>query len=194
MTLQEAAWEVSIAVGSIAIVTFIATKMISPLIKYVKAVNLRDEKIDSILAQFSANGGATIKDQLNRIELTTLTSNRAISAVASTLGLGMWKSDAKGNCIEVSDELCNILGRSESEVIGNNWAQWIHPDDKDRIWKAWSFCIANKTVFNERYRFIKDGVKDIEIHASAYHIMRSGESIGLIGLIKREYHVNVPTI
>ena len=189
MTLQEAAWEVSIAVGSIAVLTFIYTKMLAPLVSYIKAVNLRDEKIDSILAQFSANGGATIKDQLNRIELAAITSNKAITLVASMLNIGTWKADTKGYCVEVSEELCEITGRSEQEILGNNWSQWIHPDDKERVWKAWQFFIENRTIFNERYHFVKDGKDNVYVHGTAHVIQRGNEIIGIFGLLKKENHV-----
>src|SRR5882672_11200307 len=37
-------------------------------------------------------------------------------------------SPAKG-CIEVNDEICNILGYERSELLGLTWVELTHPDD-----------------------------------------------------------------
>jgi PAS domain S-box-containing protein len=212
MTLQEVAWQVSIAVGSIAVLTFIWTKMIAPFYSYLKASKERDRKIDlllgkmntiealdtkigkidSIYEQLHPNGGKTLADKIDRIESIALNSNQSIKAVASSMGIGMWKSDVEGNCIEASDELCNILRCSESEILGSNWSQVVHPEDRENVWKEWSFCVRNKTNFNMRYRTIKNGEPNFYVHGTAYHTFKNGKSIGLIGLLKKES--NVPKI
>lgn len=184
MDLAHIGIAVSIIVGLIAIFTFLYQKVVKPAKDYFDKAAERNEKIDFIILQLNQNGGKSIKDQLNRIEEQALGNNQAIADVATMLSIGQWRSDDKGQCVYASTELCNIMQRSEGEILQSNWASWIHPEDRKRIFEAWDYSVNKKTIFDEKYRFVKDGHK-ILVHGVARHILRNGVSIGLNGMLKK---------
>jgi PAS domain S-box-containing protein len=48
-------------------------------------------------------------------------------------GAGILTADAKGTLTFVNKELCNILGVSQQELLGKQFSDFVHPDDRQRI-------------------------------------------------------------
>ena len=55
---------------------------------------------------------------------------RQLSAAAP---IGIFQTDSSGRCLYVNHRLTEILGLSSVQVLGNGWAEALHPDDRKSV-------------------------------------------------------------
>lgn len=116
-------------------------------------------KVSEIWSELKFNGGSSLKDVIYKTQksvenidyrMAGLEENQRLSM--NLQGICYWISDEDGHCIYASPGLCKMLGRSESDLLENNWMAWVHPNDKDNVVRSWLFSVENKTAFDEIYR------------------------------------------
>jgi PAS domain-containing protein len=72
----------------------------------------------------------------------------------------------------------------ESEIKGDNWTNWIHPDEKDDVFEEWQRCVNNMLNFDMNYRFVLPNGKIQKVHGIAYQLRDdSGNLIGFLGTL-----------
>jgi len=162
------------------------TKGVNPLIKREKERKAIDRmKLADIHAELRFNGGGSIKDAIFDLKNTTKNIEFRLDGIEENQKMSMnlqnisyWVSDTDGRCIYASPALCKLMGRSESEIIGNNWMALLHKDDKDRVVEAWEFSVENKTPFDEIYT-IKTGNNEwVKVWGVAFHKNVSTSTLG----------------
>ena len=142
------------------------------------------KKVQIIAEEFRPNGGSTLRDAINRIEQTVTVNEQKTLALIKSLPLGTWISDSKGKCIDVNKSLCKITGRTESELKGDNWSNWIHLDMKDDVFDEWYRCVQNDLNFDMEYIFVKPDGKLQKVHGFAYQLKdKDGKLIGFLGTL-----------
>lgn len=148
-------------------------------------------KIDKILYEVVPNGGNSLKDFVVKNEAATrqveLNLNRIMTAqkaIMMSQNIGHWESNEKGEYVSVGTTTCRILQRAENEILGNNWATWLHPDDSERIWDEWISSIEQKREFYQEYRFVLPDGKIQKVKAVAYQILDKDKTlIGFYGTL-----------
>jgi len=168
------------------------TKVIKPAItrnkKQKEEVYLMIKQIKS---ELTFNGGGSIKDAVWDVRNGMAELNKRLDSIQqdqhvalNLQGLAFWISNEKGECVFASTNLCKLVGRTESEILGNNWIAWVIPEDKERVFEAWQFSIENKSPFDERYTFKKaDGTLQ-EVWGLAFHKKISGIHHGTMGKLE----------
>lgn len=147
-------------------------------------------KIKLISEEFRPNGGSTLRDAINRIEeKVTLTEQKTV-AIIKSLPLGTWVSDSKGKCVDLNKSFCNITGRTESELKGDNWINWIVQTERDDVFEEWNKCVNNVLNFDMIYRFTLPNQKVQKVHAIAYQLRN--EKGALIGFLGTLYAIGEP--
>lgn len=148
-------------------------------------------KINAIHNEVKFNGGGSIKDAVFRLENsisvidTKLNGIQENQHVAMNLqGIAFWISNEKGGCEYASTNLCKLLGRNESELIGNAWLAWVIPEDRERIHDAWIFSVENKSAFDEVYTFKKSDGKKQKVWGLAFHKKIAGIHAGTMGKLE----------
>jgi len=151
--------------------------LINPILKKEKdRKDIDRKKLADIHSELRFNGGGSIKDAIFDLKKTTQNINFRLDGIEENQKLSMnlqgiayWVSDNDGKCIYVSPALCKLLGRSESDIVGNNWMAILHPDDKKRIVEAWEFSIENKTPFDEIYSLKTSRNEWVKVWGVAFH-------------------------
>lgn len=146
--------------------------------------------IKIISEEFRPNGGSTLRDAINRIESKITIEQQKTMAIIKSLPLGTWVADKTGKYIDVNRSLCRIIARTESEIQGDNWSNWIHPEDKESTWEEWQRCVANTINFDMVYRFVLPDGKIQRVHGVAYQL-RDEKNI-LVGFLGTLYAVGIP--
>lgn len=148
-------------------------------------------KINAIHSEVKFNGGGSIKDAIwelkNSVKLidTKLNGIQENQHVAMNLqGIAFWISSAEGSCEYTSTNLCKLLGRNESELLGNAWLAWVVPEDRERIHEAWLFSVENKSAFDEIYTFKKSDGKKQKVWGLAFHKKIGGVHAGTMGKLE----------
>jgi PAS domain S-box-containing protein len=67
--------------------------------------------------------------------------------------VGIFRTDAKGRCLYVSERWCAIAGLTAEQARGDGWAAALHPDDRARVFAAWREAVAADRPFHAEYRF-----------------------------------------
>ncbi len=141
-------------------------------------------KINIIAEEFRPNGGSTLRDAINRIEEKVTVQEQKTLALIKSLPLGTWVSDSRGKCIDLNRSLCKIIGRTEAEIKGDNWSNWLHPSMKEEVVEEWNRCVTSDMNFDMEYSFILPDKKVQAVHGVAYQIRdASGKLIGFLGTL-----------
>ncbi|HNO70136.1 MAG TPA: PAS domain-containing protein [Bacteroidia bacterium] len=168
-------------------------KVIQPIWRFFKEYNEHkelllkgNENIENILKELRPNGGSSLKDQLSRIENSVDLLDVKVAAVAIASNVGYWKSDSKGNAIEVGKSLCAILGRTESEIKGSNWVSSIHTSDRIAVKNEWDSSVRDNRNFEMNYRFVKPDGSIQKVKVSAFAIIKDNTLQGFFGTLVKD--------
>ncbi|MEM7769727.1 MAG: PAS domain S-box protein [Cyanobacteria bacterium P01_A01_bin.37] len=80
-------------------------------------------------------------------------SERRYATLAATAPVGIFRTDAKGNCIYVNDRWCEITGLTLEAAKGEGWTDALHPEDRDKIADEWVQATQENRPFQIEYRF-----------------------------------------
>jgi PAS domain S-box-containing protein len=79
---------------------------------------------------------------------------RLLDTLAARATVGIFLTNAAGECLNVNPRLCEILGLQEAQLLGGGWERLIHPDDHDRVMRRWRAITLGEPVFSYEYRVI----------------------------------------
>lgn len=85
-------------------------------------------------------------------------SEARFRAMSDASPLGIFVSDAQGNCIYANAAYHKISGLSFEQALGTNWSMAIHPEDRQHIVAEWRAAAGSHEPFQTEARFLqKDG-------------------------------------
>ncbi|MBS1157790.1 MAG: putative signal transduction protein containing a rane domain, an and a domain [Proteobacteria bacterium] len=82
-------------------------------------------------------------------------SEARFRAMSDASPLGIFVSDAQGNCIYTNAAYQEISGLSLEQTLGTNWSMAIHPDDRQRIVIGWRDAVRGEEAFQTEVRFLR---------------------------------------
>lgn len=88
-----------------------------------------------------------------RMEQALRTSERRFKTLAGSAPVGIFETDAEGNCLYVNDRWCQMAGMTADMARGKGWATALHPEDRDRIFEEWYAAANGGQEFAGVYRF-----------------------------------------
>jgi PAS domain S-box-containing protein len=108
----------------------------------------------SITPIFDSNGKVVMLiaeghdiNQQKQTETSLRASETRYRTLVATAPVGIFQTDAAGNCLFINQQGLELMGASQSEVLGRGWEKSIHPDDRARIFAAWD----SNAVVNQRF-------------------------------------------
>jgi rsbT co-antagonist protein RsbR len=106
---------------------------------------------------------------------------RVLSEIAP---VGMFHTDAAGNCLYVNPRWCHIAGMNLDEALGRGWVRAIDPEDREWVDSEWYRSAQARTPFRMEYRFRRpDGVVTWVLGQAAAQEGPQGEVAGYVGTI-----------
>lgn len=119
-----------------------------------------------------------------KTEVALRDSEERFRTLAAVAPVGIFRTDAKGDCQYVNPRWCEITGLSLEASKGQGWAQAIHPDDRKRVFTEWYRAAESKQPFRLEYRMMApDGHTTWVIGQSRPEITADGRIIGHVGTI-----------
>lgn len=106
------------------------------------------QMIETIAAELRPNGGASIRDQLDRIERDLRAEKSARRAMAHAFDIGLFETGAKGNCVWVNREFCEMTGLTERETDGTGWFNAIDITHRAEALEEWDDVVRRCRQFN----------------------------------------------
>jgi PAS domain S-box-containing protein len=112
-------------------------------------------------------------------------SEAKYQTLAEVSPVGIFYTDALGNCLYVNERWCQIAGITCEEAFGTGWVKSIHADDRQRVFAEWYGAAQQQFPFKAEYRFQNldnDSVRWVFGQAVA-QIDENGEVKGYVGTI-----------
>ncbi|MDA3879514.1 MAG: PAS domain S-box protein [Prolixibacteraceae bacterium] len=104
--------------------------------------------------------------------------------LATNASVGIFKTDVEGKTVFVNSKWCELAGCSESEALGLQWLNRIHPDDRDTVHKNWLKIINSKENYATEYRFLHENNKIIWVQGQVSPEFDANQNlIGFIGTV-----------
>ncbi|RJX34096.1 MAG: diguanylate cyclase [Oxalobacter sp.] len=77
-------------------------------------------------------------------------------AMSDASPLGIFVSDATGDCVYTNAAYHKISGLTFEETLGTNWSTAIHPEDRQRVLVDWHAAALSRESFQAEARFLRD--------------------------------------
>ncbi len=112
------------------------------------------------------------------------TSQRRYQTLAEASPVGIFHTDAAGNCLYVNQRWSEITGLSPGESLGPEWMKTLHPEDRERVIQECHTASENQVPFKSEYRFLRpDGKITWVIGQAIAELNTDGTLKGYIGTI-----------
>ena len=79
--------------------------------------------------------------------------NEQFRALAESAPVGLFQTDAEGNCLFVNARWRQWAGMSLESALGQGWLAALHPEDNDRVVAEWYQAAQEGREFKSDYRF-----------------------------------------
>src|SRR5207237_9398459 len=104
-------------------------------------------------------------------------------AIARAL-VGIFQTDAAGDCHYVNDRWCEYAAMTPEAVLGRGWVSAIHPDDRVRVAESWQSAVEAGTDLNLEFRSLRPDGSVVWLAGSAVALRRrDGSFAGFVGTV-----------
>jgi PAS domain S-box-containing protein len=111
-------------------------------------------------------------------------SKKRYETLAEASPIGVFLTNAKGDCLYVNQTWSQTTGLTQEEALGPDWAQTLHPEDRDRVFQEWYENALTQQKFQSEYRFLRPDCSIAWVICQALPLIDSkGEIEGYVGTI-----------
>lgn len=103
--------------------------------------------VKGISEQFQNNGGKSLKDQMDKLEQTSLTILQRQRWILDNRDEPIFETDAKGNFKWANDSLIRLTDRLFKDLENNNWINALCESTRNEINESWQEAISNHRNF-----------------------------------------------
>jgi len=137
------------------------------------------QQVAQLQAQYEAEA-----DQREHSAAALRASEQRYASLAAAVPVGIFRTDANGNCVYVNQRWCEIAGISPEAAAGQGWVQGLHPEDREAIATEWYQSAQEQRPFELEYRFQRpDGTVTWVFGQSVAERSPDGQIIGFVGTI-----------
>jgi PAS domain S-box-containing protein len=120
---------------------------------------------------------------------TTLVTEEQDRLLSEISPVGIFRNDLQGHCTYANARTLELTGLALAENLGEGWGKHLHPDDRDRVYAAWSHFVeqtnqGQTAEYRIELRFLyPDGAIKWVIAQAVPEYHRSGQLVGFIGSV-----------
>ena len=172
-----------------AIIVFIAyffqfTNKLQPYLTITKDIEDLKQTTKNISEQFKNNGGKSLKDQLDKLEETSLTILQRQRWILDNRDEPIFETDEKGNFKWANDSLIRLTDRLFKDLENNNWINALCEKTREEINDCWQAAIDNKRNFEHEIIIVDS--KNRAFSAKCHAVRQDdGKYIGKLSNIKQ---------
>lgn len=94
-----------------------------------------------------------------KLLISLVRSEERARAIAEQAPVGLFETDAEGQCLSVNSRWCEIAGIGREAALSTGWSEAIHPEDRTRVFMEWQRAAVEGNEFHLEYRFLRpDGI------------------------------------
>ncbi|MEC4893889.1 MAG: PAS domain S-box protein [Oscillatoria sp. PMC 1051.18] len=144
------------------------------------AVGIDNEKGETI----GYVGTVTDISDRQEAEMKLQESEKRYQTLTEASPIGVFYTDAQGNCLYINNRWLEISGWSQQEALGDGWSRAIHPEDRERVYKQWYQTALEKKSFHCECRFQQPNGKVTWAIVQALPVIDDeGKTTGYVGTI-----------
>ncbi|NJN22255.1 MAG: PAS domain S-box protein [Leptolyngbya sp. RL_3_1] len=111
-------------------------------------------------------------------------SQQRYANLSQAAPVGIFQTDAEGNCIYVNSLWCQMAGMTPEQAQGTGWVQGMHPEDRQTVAAEWYRAAQAQQPFRLEYRFQTPQGQVTWVFGQAIaELDADGEVTGYIGTI-----------
>ncbi|HYG04496.1 MAG TPA: PAS domain S-box protein [Chryseosolibacter sp.] len=112
-------------------------------------------------------------------------SEERFKTMANLVPLIIWTTDADGYFDFLNVRWQLVTGKTIEEGLHENWINFIHPEDREKVFKSWKRSFSARKNFEARFRFLNaQGDYNTSYVNSIPRYNTSGDFIGYIGIMQ----------
>jgi PAS domain S-box-containing protein len=140
--------------------------------------------IEQIVAQLSPNGGASLRDAIDRIERRMILVEEKQNVYLMDVRHGIFETNHSGKITGVNRTFCRMLNCTENELTGYGWLNFVE-NQKD-IFERFNHCVSNEIEFKMTFDMKKTTGELVHVTCSANPLRSSIDKslIGYLGVIE----------
>ncbi len=108
--------------------------------------------IGMVLILFGTQRITRITKSLRNERNNLFESEQRFRSLSDTAPVLIWMSDLTKGCTFFNKGWCDFTGRKEAELLGDGWAQDVHPDDLDECIRIYENAFDERLIFSMEYR------------------------------------------
>ncbi|MFB2923873.1 PAS domain S-box protein, partial [Aerosakkonema funiforme] len=117
-------------------------------------------------------------------EIQLQQSQKRYQTLAEASPIGVFLANAKGDCLYVNQTWSQTTGLTREKALGPDWAQTLHPEDRERVFQEWYESALAKQQFQSEYRFLRPDSSVAWVIGQALPLIDSeGEIEGYVGTV-----------
>jgi len=97
--------------------------------------------------------------------------------------IGIFVTDVAGRATYLNERWCALTGIPAAAALGEGWSATLHPEDRDRVFTAWTAAISTGSTFDAEYRFQRGDGTIVWCHGMAAPMRIAGQVVGYVGSI-----------
>ena len=119
-----------------------------------------------------------------RLDAHLRDSERRFKGLASHAPVGIFETDAAGNCLFVNEKWCSLAGLTADAARGRGWVAALHPEDREKVFNHWYEAARTGQEFAGEYRFCTANGVVSWLKGSAVALRDAAERVtGYIGTV-----------
>src|SRR5579884_1543756 len=104
--------------------------------------------------------------------------------LAALSPVGLFYTDAEGNCRYVNRQCCRLVGRPARQLKGRGWVEVLHPADAPRVIEQWNRAVPNGEPFQCEHRLNRTDGRTVWVLAQAVPERTEGGAVlGFVGTL-----------
>ncbi len=142
-------------------------------------------QVQFVVSELKPNGGTSLHDCLNRIELRQVFQEQRQWAILSDMSVGVFEADANGEFVRVNRKYLRMTGRTPEEVVGTGWVNTIALRDRERVEAEWNSAIAEEREFESEFMMITPDDDRVQVSARTYRLVNETDNtfLGVMGML-----------
>lgn len=128
--------------------------------------------LNIVQAEFSTNGGNSLRDVINSIsdnQTQMLSAKHTMHTyIDRTCDMPMLIADRSGRCSWANRAYLNLTNRNLNEVLDNLWETTVHIDDRDTVREEWYNACEDGRPFEITYRLNSNGAMTNYVRCNVY--------------------------
>ena len=118
-----------------------------------------------------------------QVEQKMLESEARFRSLTSLAPVGIYMTDANGQCRLANARWLEVAGLSLDEALGDGWKRGLHPDDRNQVFANWQKMVDSKGGWGDEYRFQTSGGKITWVYGVATALYDAkGDLTGYVGV------------